>query len=81
VALSLSLTHKAVGFDRRMPEVDFDSLELPGTGTLPIGVPGGTRQGGVRNRQRPRRPVAAGTERTSRSTAGRQSSVGGNESK
>src|SRR5207247_8627975 len=26
VALSLSLTHKAIGFDRRMPDVDFDSL-------------------------------------------------------
>src|SRR5206468_7918112 len=40
VALSLSLTHKAIGFDRRMPEVDFDALDLPATGTLPVGVPG-----------------------------------------
>src|SRR5438445_12321351 len=71
VALSLSMTAKAVGFDRRIPEVDFDSLELPGTGTLPIGVPGGIRQGGARNRQRPRRPVAAGAQRTNRSTEGR----------
>src|SRR5438876_1120756 len=30
VAMSLSVTHKAIGFDRRMPEIDFDSLELPG---------------------------------------------------
>ena len=50
VALSLSLTHKAIGFDRRMPEVDFDALELPATGTLPAGVPGAAREGGARNR-------------------------------
>jgi hypothetical protein len=55
VALSLSLTHKAVGFDRRMPEIHFDALELPATGTLPIGVPGAGREGGARNRQQPRR--------------------------
>src|SRR5262245_8126956 len=30
VALSLSMTHKAIGFDRRMPEVtDFDTLDYP----------------------------------------------------
>ena len=55
VALSLSLTHKAIGFDRKMPDVDFDSLELPPTGTLPLGVPGAAREGGARNRQQPRR--------------------------
>src|SRR5438445_6043171 len=55
VALSLSLTHKALGFDRRMPNVDFDSLELPPTGTLPLGVPGAGRQGCARNRQQSRR--------------------------
>jgi uncharacterized ferredoxin-like protein len=55
VALSLSLTHKAVGFDRRMPDVDFDALDLPSTGTLPVGVPGAVREGGARNRQQPRR--------------------------
>jgi uncharacterized ferredoxin-like protein len=55
VALSLSLTHKAVGFDRRMPEIDFDALDLPTTGTLPVGVPGAAREGGARNRQEPRR--------------------------
>jgi hypothetical protein len=55
VALSLSLTHKAIGFDRRMPDVDFDSHELPPTGTLPLGVPGAGREGGARNRQQPRR--------------------------
>src|SRR5207248_9845971 len=48
VALSLSMTHKAVGFDRRMPEVDFDALDLPSTGTLPLGVPGAGREGGAR---------------------------------
>jgi uncharacterized ferredoxin-like protein len=57
VALSLSLTHKAVGFDRRFPDVDFDTLDLPTTGTLPIGVEGATRYGGVRNRQQPRSPL------------------------
>ena len=56
VALSLSLTHKAVGFDRRMPDVDFDALDLPATGTLPIGVEGAARYGGARNRQHQRRP-------------------------
>ena len=35
VGLSLSLTHKAVGFDRRIDPVDFDTLDLPATGTLP----------------------------------------------
>jgi uncharacterized ferredoxin-like protein len=57
VALSLSITHKAIGFDRRMPEADFDALDLPSTGTLPIGIEGGSRYGGARNRQQPRRPV------------------------
>jgi uncharacterized ferredoxin-like protein len=56
VALSLSLTHKAVGFDRRMPEVDFDTLDSPSTGTLPTGVEGAARYGGARNRQEPRHP-------------------------
>jgi len=43
VALSLSLTHKAVGFDRRMHELDFDALDRPSTGTLPVGAPGAGR--------------------------------------
>ncbi len=58
VALSLSLTAKAVGFDRKIAEVDVDSLDYPPTGTLPIGVEGGERYGGARNRQQPRRPIA-----------------------
>jgi uncharacterized ferredoxin-like protein len=39
IALSMSVTHKNVGFDNRTPEVDFDAPELaalPGTGTLPV---------------------------------------------
>lgn len=68
VALSLSLTHKAVGFDRRMPEIDFDALDLPATGTLPLGVPGAGREGGARNRQQPRRPSRTG-ERAKRPEA------------
>jgi uncharacterized ferredoxin-like protein len=57
VALSLSMTHKAVGFDRPLPEADFDSLDLPSTGTQPVGVPGAARSGGARNRQEPRQPI------------------------
>jgi uncharacterized ferredoxin-like protein len=60
VALSLSVSNKALGFDRRMPEIDFDALvDLPGTGTLPVGVPGAVRLGGARNRQQRRRPIEA----------------------
>jgi uncharacterized ferredoxin-like protein len=57
VALSLSLTHKNVGFDRRFPDVDFDAFDLPPTNTLPVGVEGAARHGGTRNRQQPRRPL------------------------
>ena len=59
VALSLSLTHKAVGFDRRFPDVDFDTFDLPSTNTLPVGVEGAVRQGGIRNRQHPRHPLTS----------------------
>jgi len=58
VGLSLSVSHKAIGFDRRMPEIDFDALDLPDTGTLPVGVPGAVRSGSARNRQQARRPVS-----------------------
>ena len=57
VALSLSMTHKAIGFDRRMPDIDFDTLDYPPTNTLPVAVEGATRYGGARNRQQPRRTV------------------------
>ncbi len=57
VALSLSMTPKAVGFDRPMPDADFDNLDLSATGTLPVGVPGMARHGGARNRQEPRNPI------------------------
>ena len=60
VGLSLSMTHKAIGFDRRLPDVEFDSLDLPATGTLPIGIEGAPRYGGIRNRQQTRRPVRDG---------------------
>ena len=59
VALSLSLTPKAVGFDRQIPTVDVDTLDLPPTGTLPVGVPGATRYNGARNRQQPRHTLTA----------------------
>ena len=57
VALSLSLTHKSVGFDRGIPSVDVDTYDYEPTGTLPVGVAGGERYGGARNRQQPRRPL------------------------
>jgi uncharacterized ferredoxin-like protein len=57
VALSLSVTHKAIGFDRRMPDVDVDGLDYPSTATLPIGVEGASRYDGARNRQQPRQPL------------------------
>jgi uncharacterized ferredoxin-like protein len=57
VGLSLSLTHKAVGFDRRIDPVDFDALDLPATGTLPVGIGGAIRAGGARNRQQPRNAI------------------------
>jgi uncharacterized ferredoxin-like protein len=57
VALSLSMTAKSIGFDRRFPEVDFDTLDLPATGTLPVGVDGAAREGGIRNRQQTRTPI------------------------
>jgi len=57
VALSLSVTPKAIGFDRAMPGSDFDTLDLPPTGTLPVGVPGTGRNGGARNRQATRHPI------------------------
>jgi hypothetical protein len=68
VALSLSLTHKAVGFDRRFPDVDFDTLDLPGTGTLPIGTERSPRQAGIRNRQQPRRPITTANRPSDQTT-------------
>lgn len=56
VSLSLSMTPKSIGYDRMIPTVDFDVLDLPATGTLPIGKKGGERHGGARNRQQPRQP-------------------------
>jgi hypothetical protein len=57
VALSLSMTHKAIGFDRAMPDPDFGTLDLPATGTLPVGIPGAARHDGARNQQAPRQPT------------------------
>lgn len=56
VALSLSITHKAEGFDRTMPEVDFDLVpmnEPPGPGLQPQAAGAYGRPGG-RHRQRGR---------------------------
>ena len=57
VALSLSMTPKAVGFDRRIVDVDFDALDYPPTSTLPVGLEGASRHGGARNKQQPRHPI------------------------
>ena len=57
VSLSLSMTPKSIGYDRTMPTVDFDTLDYPSTGTLPIGEKGAGRYGGARNRQQPRKPL------------------------
>ncbi len=41
LADALSLTHKAITFDRRMPDIDYDydALNYAATGTLPVGMP------------------------------------------
>ena len=57
VAVALSMTYEAIGFDRRMPDVDPTTLDYSSTGTLPVGVEGAERYGGVGNRQEPRRPI------------------------
>jgi len=57
IALSLSVGQKSVGFDRKMPDIDFDSLDLPPTGTLPVGIEDSLRSDGARNRQKPRYPI------------------------
>jgi uncharacterized ferredoxin-like protein len=59
VALSLSMTHKAVAFDRPMPEIDFDGFDEVSTGTLPTAAVGAARNEGIRNRQETRDPVTA----------------------
>jgi uncharacterized ferredoxin-like protein len=56
VALSLSVTHKALGFDRQMPTVDFATLDLPSTGTLPTAKEQAA-PGSARTRQQRRRPA------------------------
>lgn len=69
-ALSLSVTHKAVGFDRRMPDVDFDALDLPVTATLPIARNTPVRLDQTRQRQQPRHPGTARNNSTDRPQPG-----------
>ena len=57
LAGALSLTHKAITFDRRMPDIDYDALTLASTETLPVAVPGAIRADGARNKQQPRQPT------------------------
>lgn len=40
VALSLSLTHKSIGFDLPLPELQLDQPAPTPTGVLPVGAPG-----------------------------------------
>jgi uncharacterized ferredoxin-like protein len=58
VALSLSVTHKAIGFDRRMPDIDFDTIGHEPTRTLPVAAPPGERHEGARHKQQPRYPIS-----------------------
>lgn len=57
VGLSLSLTHKSPGFDRPFPAVDFEALDLPATGTLPVAAATGELHDGARHRQQGRARV------------------------
>jgi uncharacterized ferredoxin-like protein len=59
VALSLSMTHKAVGFDRPMPDPDFDALDLPSTGTQPVGIPAPRATAASATARHPASPSAA----------------------
>ncbi len=58
VGLSLSLTHKAIGFDRKLPDTTVDSLDLPGTGTLPV-AQNADQPVTTRGRRKPRTPINA----------------------
>ncbi|MFP5489227.1 MAG: DUF2148 domain-containing protein [Acidimicrobiia bacterium] len=66
VALSLSVTHKAIGFDRRMPDLDIDTVPHTPTGTLPVAADTGQRHDGARHRQQPRDSPSATTRVTER---------------
>ena len=61
VALSLSVTHKAIGFDRRMPDIDFDTLDLSATGTLPIAKANTSGRAKPRAQQQPRHSISRHT--------------------
>jgi uncharacterized ferredoxin-like protein len=57
VALSLSVTHKAISFDRKMPEAAFDTLPDRPTRTLPVAGEGSSARGEGRTRQMVRDPI------------------------
>jgi len=57
LAGALSLTHKAITFDRRMPDIDYDALNYAATGTLPSGCLEPSQADGARNKQQPRQPT------------------------
>lgn len=52
------MTHKASGFDRKIPAIDdFDAIEHDPTGLQPVGIEGAPRADGARNRRSPRNPI------------------------
>jgi len=61
VALSLSLTHKAITFDRRIPDIDYAALNYAATGTLPSGCPEPSGQTVPATSNNPASPPHAGS--------------------
>ena len=63
LAGALSLTHKAITFDRRMLDIDYDALTLASTGTLPSGCPEPSGQTVPATSNNPASPPHAGSPR------------------
>ncbi len=63
LAGTLTLTHKAITFDRRMPDIDYDALNYAATGTLPSGCPEPSGQTVPATSNNPASPPHAGSPR------------------
>ncbi len=63
LTVALSLTHKAITFDRRMSGIDYDALTLASTGTLPSGCPEPSGQTVPATSNNPAGPPHAGPAR------------------
>ena len=61
LAVALSLTHKAITFDRRMLDIDYDALTLASTGTLQPGCPEPSGQTVPATSNNPASPPHAGS--------------------